>query len=103
MEHYDFCDDDAPLWTATKVQLDRYNFNPGTQTLPLKKDQVFSMVVLSGKIEVNGDTFVEGDYVQVKDEGQLEFNALEAGAIFTLNCPLEAGYRTYSDQLQLSS
>lgn len=103
MKRIDFCSDDAPLWTATKVQLDRFDFEAGTHSLNVENGTIVSFVVLSGTITAGDQQLGEGDYFQVNESGSFEFSSEGIGSIFVVNTPQEAGYRTYTDQLQLSS
>ena len=103
MQRIDFCDDDAPLWTATKVQLDRFDFGAGQHELTVENGEILSFVVLSGDVGTEEGSLGEGDYYQVNESGAFSFNSANGGSIFVVNTPQEAGYRTYTDQLQLSS
>lgn len=103
MRRIDFCSDDAPLWTATKVQLDRFDFNAGEHSFEVESGTIVSLLVLSGTMKIDDQNLVEGDYFQVNEAGTFKFSSEGEGSIFVVNTPHEAGYRTYTDQLQLSS
>ncbi len=101
MKRIDFCHEDAPLWTATKVQLDRFDFEAGEHQLKVENGETLSFFVLSGNVQIEDVELGEGDYYQINESGSFTFNG--SGSIFVVNTPQEAGYRTYTDQLQLSS
>ncbi len=103
MKRIDFCHDDAPLWTATKVQLDRFDYEAGEHSFDIESGTIVSFVLLSGTMTIEGEKLVVGDYYQVNESGSFQFSAEGPGSIFVVNTPQEAGYRTYNDQLQLSS
>ncbi len=103
MKRVDFCSDDAPLWTATKVQLDRFDFEAGQFSLEIASGTILSFVVISGTVTVDEEKLGVGDYFQVNGSGNIQFSSDGPGSVFAVNTPQEAGYRTYTDQLQLSS
>jgi|GEM_PF-4623030 len=103
MKRIDFCDDESPMYTATRVQLDRFDFEAGEYTLDIEDKYIASFVVISGEVSVEEHDLVAGDYCQIDGASSFTFKAGTAGAIMLLNTPQEAGYRTYTDQLQVSS
>lgn len=102
MQRLDLMGDESPMWISTKVQLDRYEFGKGDFQLEVPADHVFSAVVISGSIQVGDETVEAGDLVQVSGETTFAFSGLEKSALFVVVNPLEPGYRTYTDQLQVS-
>lgn len=100
----DLLGDESPMWISTDAQLDRYEFNDqGTYQLDIPANHVFSLVVISGSIQVGDEKVAAGDLVQVNDENSFEFSGVDAGGIFVVIHPLEVGYKTYTEQLQMSS
>lgn len=103
MERIDFCGDESPVWFATPIQIDRFDFANGSYKVPISKDKILTAVVIGGTVKVNGDDLVEGDLVRLESETAFEFETASNGSLFVVIAPTEPGYRTYTDQLQMSS
>lgn len=103
MNRIDFCGDEAPTYFASPLQMDRYDFNKGSFNIPIPKNQIFTAVVIGGELTVNGEKMEEGDLIRLESESAMEFEAAGEGSLFSVVVPTEPGYRTYTDQLQMSS
>jgi len=102
MQRIDFNGDESPVYLTTKLGLARLDFEAGQFQIPVDKQEVLSVVVLEGAVEIEGEQLGGGDLVQVTNETEFSFSASEKGALLTLTHALEPGYRTYNDQLQVS-
>lgn len=103
MRRIDFCGDESPAWFATPIQMDRYDCGPGSFKLNFPKDHIFTAMVIGGELTANGEVMEEGDMVRVESDNKFEFEVAESAALFTVIVPAEPGYRTYTDQMQMSS
>ena len=103
MDRIDFCGDESPVWFASPLQMDRFDFGKGSYNIPVPKDHIFTAVVIGGEVTVNGEAMSEGDLVRLESEEEFGFETAGDGSLFSVVVPTEPGYRTYTDQLQMSS
>ena len=78
-----------------QIDLDSASYHFSTET-----DKIYSMYVLEGDLLVNGESAGVSDFVQIKDEQQIEFQSLTGASVFVIASPIQPGYRTYGELMK---
>lgn len=82
------------------VEIHRYSLQSGTVELPVGKEQVLSVYCLEGSGRVNGEDFSADDFLLIREEEMVQFEAPVTCQLFVIISPAEPGYKTYQQIMQ---
>lgn len=99
----DFTGDESPLILGTRAEIQLIDFKRGGFTVESPKDYALSGLVVNGKVKVAGEALEGGDFFSLDPSQTTEFKASASGSVFLLSNPMEPGYKTYTQQLQMST
>jgi len=82
------------------IGIQRLAFKTGKVTREITTEKIYSLYVLYGQFNLNGQEVNENDFIVISDETKLEMEALRAGEIFWLESPERPAYPTYMEMMR---
>ncbi|MBC8047389.1 MAG: hypothetical protein H7Y00_11380 [Fimbriimonadaceae bacterium] len=81
------------------VTIQQIEFKEGEHILKLNKESVYSIYVISGKIETDGGKLSDDDFILIRNEDVFNFSSASHGKVFMISSPLEVSYKTYAENM----
>lgn len=93
-----FKGENSPLQMDTEgVSIKEFTLSEGHHKLPLEKDSVYSVFVMSGNILAENNLMKKGDYAIIKELETVEISATLESKLFIIETPSRPSYRTYAE------
>jgi len=73
------------------MQNGRHNFN-------LKADSIYSLYLLSGKINIEGNEIFTDTFVRIADTNTIDIEAMKDSDLFILQSPVKVDYKLVSEK-----
>ena len=89
----------APLTMVTPgLGIQEITFSLPEQKFELNKDKFYSIYVIEGKIELKVGGANQNDFILVKYEDEINFNAALNTKVFIIESPVKVDYETYAER-----
>jgi len=90
--------ENSPLeMVSENVFIKEYTLSEGGHKLPLNKDFIYSMFLVSGTVLAENNLLRKGDYAIIKEVESLEISATTESKLFVIETPAKLSYRTYTE------
>ncbi len=87
----------APLEMHTPgIQIQEISLSTGKHSLDVDQKQALSVFLLEGELQTGEQVARQNDFFLVKQQDQLEIEAIKDLRLFCITSPLEAPYQTYA-------
>lgn len=94
-----YAGEDGPIKTdAPGVSAKRYKLPVGSHSLDLDIDSIYSMYLMEGKVELEGNEMVKDSFTKVSNLEKINLKALENSEFFILKSPLQVNYKRITDR-----
>ncbi len=92
--------DNAPMGMDTEgIKIQEWSFDGLTQSMPASADQVYSIYLMEGAVEINGKEVNQDDFVILSDVEQIEIKSEGAGRVFMISSLKRPSYKTYVEAM----
>lgn len=89
--------DDSPFRMETPgVGVQRIELASGSYKIAAKPEQIYSVYVLSGDLQINGSAVKTSDFILVDQTESIEFQSDASVELFIIDSPAKLDYHTYS-------
>ena len=93
-----YAGENGPIKTdAPGITAKRYKLNKGTTTIGLNKDSIYSIYLMEGILEIEGQTMTKDAFTKVVQKESLNLNILKDSELFILQSPLNVPYKKVTD------
>ena len=82
------------------ISIYELTFDKGVHSMPVDKDKIYSGYVIEGEIKISSNEVKQDDFILVKDEEEIKFEAYTSGKIFVIQSPAAVPYKTYVEMHQ---
>lgn len=90
--------ENAPLQMNTPgIAIKEISFEAGTHTLPLNENEIHSIYLIKGAIELNGNKILANDFFVAESETAIQFQSEDAGKLFIISSLKKVPYKTYAE------
>ncbi|MEM7038493.1 MAG: pirin family protein [Bacteroidota bacterium] len=103
MPRIDLTGDESPLWFSTNAELEVIEFGANEFSVSVAKEHFLSAIVLEGELEVDGETLDKCGFFMAEKVSNIQLKGLKPGKLFLVRNPEKVSYKTYNEQLQLST
>lgn len=96
-----FIGEDSPFYLDTKgVEIFTVEWEKGLFEMELDPESIYSLYLLEGVADLNGQLFQKDDFAIVEDLNTLSIDAREDSKIFVISSPAKLNYKTYQEIMQ---
>jgi len=89
----------APIKTdAPGISANRYKIKKGNHIYNFKTDSFYSLYLLKGKINVEGNEVTTDSFTRISDANEITVEALENSDLFILQSPVRVNYKLASER-----
>ncbi|MEM9819690.1 MAG: pirin family protein [Bacteroidota bacterium] len=81
------------------LEIEEWTLATHKEMIELQSDKTYSIYVLDGAAQFNGQSVVKDDFVVLSDTEKLELEASEGTRLFVIASPQEVPYKTYSERM----
>jgi len=91
---------DAPLLMDSEgVKIQEWSFAEVEEEIVLSENEVHSIYLMDGAIEMNGEEVVQDGFVIVSDVNKLKIKSAGEGRFFMISSPKRPSYKTYVETM----
>ncbi len=95
----EYAGENAPIKTdAPGISAKRYKIQKGRHNFNFKTDSVYSLYLLNGKLNIEGNNISTDTFMRIEDAGTIDIEAIKNSDLFILRSPVKVDYKLYSEQ-----